>query len=846
MTPMSPHFSARFSHASSDASSLATEIAEVNSRINRSSDRNSAQFNDLIRYFGNLIVKQKIMIEQNHQHQYRQHKHTHNLQHRQLSKLELMDRKLDAILVQNYELHEYTIPRLFVILPENFKRWDPRSFVMSKFRLYFLCECSSHSIDYPGSQTSSAASVSPHRRVHLHNHKGYSFSRPNEFLERFGPYVLGMLKILSFCLRATTIAAPATGLINEGVQDMMQGIESIAKNTMENIVSGSMALLKQKLDDNGITQPSSDNRPNGSEQDDDDDQFQSVIALEGANLRRLTTFLRLNDEDKTLGNLYRTTTNEGHVKWVCLRHYRQSYRDVSMLSFLKMLRENNGEYNHFLRKVTITLTSSANSKAFFEALANQAPAVDELDVVLDWSFWTSDLELLVKSVYQSSVRSIKLDLKDPANDAMSKFSLRLTPGSKYQPLLDLLNNKRLQGLSLSGAGGFGLRTSDFQISQNFVSLRSFHFLHVFKTPEQLRLMKILTYCSNLADLRLGDYIYWSKIRQELVAVIAAMTHLRSLHLYGVRSESGGSVSGILSAFAARGSLKELVCYVGRINERELSEAIKNLSRSLEVLIVEQVQTPFLDLVPTSRSALNNALPMPIPGLPSSSSSSLLPLSSSSMPTPFSRLTHLDLHAQLTRPSIDFLAGALMHLNLVHLGLTVLTKDLLSHVNFTTLRSLCLLKFEEGDLSPLFDFISNRGSQCQLEALSLLLCTFASPWTLARLLGTLSLKRLQLSHLARTELMTILHALNFLRLEVLVLVLCQYDWTTEEILAAKREEFTTNLMLHLCIADEDQVEGIHKTEYRGSQDTRVKLSSKRVRFYTPSHILHMDKPLMGVI
>jgi hypothetical protein len=841
---MSPHFSARFSHASSDASSLATEIAEINARINQASDRKSAHFYDLMKYFGNLIVQQKIMIEQNHQHQYRQHKYTHNLQHQQMSKLEVMDRKLDAILVQNYELHEYTIPRFFVILPENFERWDPRSFVMGKFRLYFLCECASHSTDYLGGPSSSTASTSPHRRVHLHNHKGYSFSRPKEFLERFGPYVLGMLKILSFCLRATTIGAPATGLINESVQDMMQGIESISKNTMENIISGSMALLKQNLDDNNITQPSSDNTPNVSEQD-DDEQFQNVVALEGADLRRLTTFLRHNDEDKTLGNLYRTTTNEGHVKWVCLRHYRQSYRDATMLSFLRMLRENNGEYDPFLRKVTVTLTSSASSKAFFETLANQAPAVDELDVVLDWNFWTSDLELLVRSVYQSSVRSVKLDLKDPANDVMSKFSLRITPGSKYQPLLDLLSNKRLQGLSLSGVGGFGLRTSDFMVSQNFVSLRSFHFLHVCKTPEQLRLMKILTYCPNLADLRLGDYVYWSKVRQELVAVIAAMTHLKTLHLYGVRSESGGSVSGILSSFAARGSLKELVCYVGRVNERELSEAIRNLSRTLEVLIVEQVQTPFLDLVPTSGSTAN-ALPMPIPGLPSSPLSSSLPLSLSSIPPPFSRLTHLDLHAQLTRPSIDFLAGTLMHLNLVHLGLTVMTKDLLRHVNFTTLRSLCLFKFEEDDLSPLFDFISNRGDQCQLEALSLLMCIFISPWTLARSLGTLALKRLQLSYLARTELKSILDALNLSRLEALILVRCQYDWTTEEILAAKREEFTTNLTLHLCIADEHQVEGIHKTDSRGSQDTRVKLACRRVRFYTHSQILLIGKPLLGVI
>jgi hypothetical protein len=431
-----------------------------------------------------------------------------------------MDKKLDAILVQNFELHEYTIPRFFVILPESFDKWDPRSLMMGKFRLYFLCECDAHSTECYGNSASSSSrgptSPSPRRRVHLHNHKGYSFSRPNEFLERFGPYVLGMLKVLRYCLRVATIAAPTTGLVDKAFQDTMQGIEGVAKNIMENIVNGSIAFLEQKLDEGGITASSS------SSSLDLDDPFQSVVGLEGADLRRLKTFIRYNDGDETLGNLYRTTTIEGYVKWVCLRHHRQSYRDATMLSFLKLLRKNCGEYDPFLRKATITLTSSTDAKTFFDTLATRVSAVDELDVVLDWSYWTSDLELLVKAVFQSSIKNLKLDLRDPVDNKVSKLGGRLFSKNKYQPLLDLLSNKHLQGLSISGAGQFGLRTADFPVIHTYSSLRSFHFLHRFGTAEQISLIKILTCCPNLADLRLGDYIYWSKIQQDLAAVIVAM------------------------------------------------------------------------------------------------------------------------------------------------------------------------------------------------------------------------------------------------------------------------------------------------------------------------------------
>jgi hypothetical protein len=45
------------------------------------------------------------------------------------------------------------------------------------------------------------------------------------------------------------------------------------------------------------------------------EQMESNEVLEGADLRQLETFLKNKDKDSVLGNLFRTVTTEGYVKW---------------------------------------------------------------------------------------------------------------------------------------------------------------------------------------------------------------------------------------------------------------------------------------------------------------------------------------------------------------------------------------------------------------------------------------------------------------------------------------------------------------------------------------------------
>ncbi|KAG0005384.1 hypothetical protein BGZ65_011319, partial [Modicella reniformis] len=54
----------------------------------------------------------------------------------------ILENRIQAVMTQNYELHEYPIPRLFIVLPKAPKRRDKIIQPLTKqFRLYFLCEC---------------------------------------------------------------------------------------------------------------------------------------------------------------------------------------------------------------------------------------------------------------------------------------------------------------------------------------------------------------------------------------------------------------------------------------------------------------------------------------------------------------------------------------------------------------------------------------------------------------------------------------------------------------------------------------------------------------------------------
>ncbi|OAQ36808.1 hypothetical protein K457DRAFT_27009 [Linnemannia elongata AG-77] len=290
-------------------SAIATDITTIQQQLTQSTDQQSSHHQQLLQQLFYMVQQQNEMLREQAASKEREEQMLREQaesklreeqilarQQETIDRLIVAQQRIEAILVQNYELHEYPIPRLFVILPDSYEKWDPRRFMAERFRLFFLCECGDHCNPSTGSTTSSgqltiaaADSSTPipvRSSIHLANHEGYELSRPTEFFDRYGAYVLGMLRILKHCLAVAAVAAPAVALVESSVKDAMDGVKSISERTVM-AVDMSIDFLKQKLDENAAA----DGVAATNAMTQEEDMFSGLAALEGADLRRLDSFL---------------------------------------------------------------------------------------------------------------------------------------------------------------------------------------------------------------------------------------------------------------------------------------------------------------------------------------------------------------------------------------------------------------------------------------------------------------------------------------------------------------------------------------------------------------------------
>ncbi|KAF9079838.1 hypothetical protein BGX23_003095 [Mortierella sp. AD031] len=312
------------------------------------------------------------------------------LQIQALGQLAVLQTRIKAVLTQTYELHEYPIPRLFVVLPQNPSRWAKVTF-SNKFRLYFLCECGEH--------TRSINSKAKIHHIHIAKHDGYEIARPTEFFHRYGPYVLTILKMLKFGIPVAGVAILAIShLVRADVIDQasthLQKLQADIEPGMDQVI----ALMDGVSVDEGTAIEGSDG------------DMENKMALEGADLRKLDTFLKDKDGNKVLGNLFRTVTDEGHVKWVCIDHYRENYQESTAKEFQRVLDSVGGTVDEHLGRVEVKLQSKVLADKFWPVLG-KARSIHELDVDLHWACNMNDLEALQDALAKSRVSILRLDIK---------------------------------------------------------------------------------------------------------------------------------------------------------------------------------------------------------------------------------------------------------------------------------------------------------------------------------------------------------------------------------------------------------------------------------------------------
>ncbi|KAF9335806.1 hypothetical protein BGZ91_010348 [Linnemannia elongata] len=729
-------------------SSIASNISDLQLQLERSVDDQSAHHQQLLEQLIQIVAQQNEMVAQQNEmlraqaeSKEREEKmlaeleaakerdqELHRMQQQTIDRLIVAQQRVDAILVQNYELHDQGTTADTPVHP-----------------------------------------IRARNRIHLAKHDGYELSRPTEFFDRYGLYVLGMLRILKHCLAVATVTAPAVDLVDNGIKDIMDGVKSISESTMK-AVDMSINFLEQELDECSVSDVLAGTKSDGK---DVDDIFKSLAALEGADLRRLDTFLRKNDQDKILGNLYRTTTEEGHVKWVCFEHYQEKYRATALVSFVQAVEATNGTYNPHFRKVTIILNSSTTAKDFFERLTRQAPAVDNLDVTLAWDFVSADLVNLVDMVAKSNVRSIAIDLQDSPFSSSAFAAFRPGKG-RYHSLLGLLANKNLHRLQLCNLHQFGARTSNLPSSVVASWIQSFGFHGQVNDEGRDRLTNILSLCPNLVDLRLtGSLSKRNEMDPGLHLQIFASKKLQRLHVMGWYRDWTETPEGCI--WRKGMPLRELVCTTGALDHNFVGGSIRQSYECLEVLVLIDHNGNYarLDLMPLASSGISDGHYFP-------------------------RLTHLDLRVQLTDGSMEFLSSILPRLDLVYFGCDSRTYSLLRHVNLASLKSLSLDEDRYNTFKLLKEAIQGLGGGCQIESLNVYGIDYCYK-DLSEILKELRLKRLSLSRACASAMIYLFRRLNLSSLHIVSLYGSEYLPEAGNVLAQKRKnESAESLMVQLDV------------------------------------------------
>ncbi|CAF4471902.1 unnamed protein product [Rotaria sp. Silwood2] len=315
---------------------------------------------------------------------------------------EILKSKVDAILRQTFELAEFTIPRLFIVLPEETATYNPENWFHYRYRLYFLCECEDD-----------------HER-HLAFHDGYEIKQPREFLIKYGHHTRRMLTLVKYATTIGSIVIPSIGSFKPN--------NSIPNVFKDRFMWGN---FKQQLEQMNETLEIAERTVDFSTD-------QAVQHLQGAELRKIKHFLRRVDNQQTLGNLYLTTTNDGHIRWVCIQHYQNPYADTILQELQKRFRELGGE----IRRESAVIEGQ-DSKKLSQLLDLLRQGLSIISITFkNIKFEEKDFNNLLTFISQNTlIRYAEFD--------NIRVAYNLKPDKKYREIISELNTALQENTKLN-------------------------------------------------------------------------------------------------------------------------------------------------------------------------------------------------------------------------------------------------------------------------------------------------------------------------------------------------------------------------------------------------------------
>ncbi|KAF9947661.1 hypothetical protein BGZ65_008645, partial [Modicella reniformis] len=409
----------------------------------------------------------------------------------------LLSKQVQAILTQNLELYNNHIPRLFIVLPQDSSQWDYTNPSSNSFRFYFLCECEEY--------TKSTPNKSLQHHIHLAKHKGYDIAQPSEFFQQYGFYILTILRMLKFGISVPGVTIPPVSQLS--IYDRDRANSSVQQHLADTIEAGIDQVIGY-IEDISVD----DGRPI----DESTEGMRNNEIFKGAaDLRNLKTFLK-DVDGNTLGDLYRTVDTQGHVKWICIDHYREKYPETEVEA-LNDIALPALWFNEDVGEVSMSLYSRGEADHFYSALA-KAKFVYQLWIDFLFNATYDDYMALRDSIYKTNVAVLELlgyGGNGPTSDNMNH-------NRRHNPIFDIMRHPTIQSIEISCMPDLFSQSKGISRHSDFSNLRHLGIDEI-KAADISKFESLLAKAPNLSSLAL--YTSWKQFLAVYGAIVKHQTFL---------------------------------------------------------------------------------------------------------------------------------------------------------------------------------------------------------------------------------------------------------------------------------------------------------------------------------
>jgi hypothetical protein len=252
--------------------------------------------------------------------------------------LALVQYRVQAILTESSK--NLPVPRLFIVLPEPTAVVDGQKGLHLQVRLHFLCECDAHKVN-------NNINGKGLYEVHLTNHPGYELVNQDEFIDKYGSYLLTMMYMVKYGAKARgLVVLPLLGLQSATEDDENQEHLHFIRKNIRSLVDDVITYLESVIN--------ATNR-------------RTIIPihqnLDLLALVQLESYLKGKNNERPIEDLWPITTQNGHCAWLC-RYHILEYHALALQRLKKIVTGAGGGFG-----LGVKITSETTAKLLYDMIS---------------------------------------------------------------------------------------------------------------------------------------------------------------------------------------------------------------------------------------------------------------------------------------------------------------------------------------------------------------------------------------------------------------------------------------------------------------------------------------------